>query len=71
MADFLRPITEIARNMGLAPKYLTAYGDTKAKVSLDAVLPNARGKLIVVTGVTPTPLGEGKTTTSVALTQLK
>ena len=69
MADFLRPITEIARNMGLAPKYLTAYGDTKAKVSLDAVLPNARGKLIVVTGVTPTPLGEGKTTTSVALTQ--
>lgn len=69
MADSLRPIIEVARSLGLAPKYLTAYGDTKAKVSLDSIVSNPKGKLVVVTGVSPTPLGEGKTTTSIGLTQ--
>ena len=56
--------------MGLDPEALIPYGRYKAKVPLDAV-PDAppRGKLVVVTGVTPTPAGEGKTTTTVGLTQ--
>ena len=69
MADSLRPITEVARSLGIAPKYLTAYGDTKAKVSLDSITYNPKGKLVVVTGVSPTPAGEGKTTTAIGLTQ--
>ena len=66
----MRPIAEIADRMGLDPEALIPYGRYKAKVPLDAV-PDAppRGKLVVVTGVTPTPAGEGKTTTTVGLTQ--
>lgn len=67
--DELRPIGEVARAAGIPPKHLIPYGASKAKVALDAVLPERTGKLIVVTGVTPTPAGEGKTTTTVALTQ--
>jgi len=67
--DELRPIAEVARAAGIPPKHLIPYGASKAKVALDAVLPERTGKLIVVTGVTPTPAGEGKTTTTVALTQ--
>ncbi len=64
------PIAEVARNMGLDEEYVIPYGSYKAKVSLDAIPPNGqRGKLIVVTGMTPTPAGEGKTTTTVGLTQ--
>ncbi|MDE2764891.1 MAG: formate--tetrahydrofolate ligase [Chloroflexota bacterium] len=66
----MRLIVEIAANMGLDPEALIPYGRYKAKVPLDAI-PDApaRGKLIVVTGITPTPAGEGKTTTTVGLTQ--
>lgn len=67
--DELRPIAEVARAAGIPPKHLIPYGASKAKVALEAVLPERTGKLIVVTGVTPTPAGEGKTTTTVALTQ--
>ena len=67
--DELRPITEVARSLGIAPKHLIPYGDTKAKVSLDAIRPKQTGSLVVVTGINPTPAGEGKTTTSVGLTQ--
>lgn len=67
--DAPRPITEVARALGVAPKHLTLFGETKAKVSLDAVQPQQTGKLIVVTGVNPTPAGEGKTTTAIGLTQ--
>ncbi len=67
--DELRPIGEVARGLGIAPKHLIPFGDTKAKVSLEAMRPEQKGKLIVVTGVNPTPAGEGKTTTSVGLTQ--
>ena len=67
--DELRPIAEVARAAGIPPKHLIPYGASKAKVALDAVLPERAGKLIVVTGITPTPAGEGKTTTTVGLTQ--
>ena len=66
----LKAITEIARSRGLEADDLELYGKYKAKVSLDVLKklkdkPN--GKYVVVTSVTPTPLGEGKTTTSVGL----
>ncbi len=68
----LRPITEVAAQMGIVPALLEPYGDHVAKVHLDAVgaladRPPAR--YVVVTAVTPTPLGEGKTTTTVGLGQ--
>ena len=66
----LRPIGEIAERMGLDPQALVPYGRHKAKVMLDAAAGgDKRGKLIVVTGMTPTPAGEGKTTTTVGLAQ--
>ncbi len=66
----LLPIAEIAEKMGLDPEALIPYGRHKAKVLLDAASSSSkRGKLIVVTGITPTPAGEGKTTTTVGLTQ--
>ncbi len=66
----LRPIAEIAERMGLDHQALVPYGRHKAKVMPDAVSGSGkRGKLIVVTGMTPTPAGEGKTTTTVGLTQ--
>lgn len=68
----LQSITDIAAKMGLSPDDLVMYGDTKAKVKLSAMekLSNRpRGKYIDVTCVTPTPLGEGKTVTTIGLTQ--
>jgi formate--tetrahydrofolate ligase len=67
-----RPIMDIAREkLGIAPENLEPYGHYKAKVSMDYIKtlqskPN--GKLILVTAITPTPAGEGKTTTTVGLT---
>jgi formyltetrahydrofolate synthetase len=63
----LKPISEIAETLGLLPDEVEPYGSTKAKIRLEAIdrlknRPNA--KYIVVTAITPTPLGEGKTTTS-------
>jgi formate--tetrahydrofolate ligase len=68
----LRPIAEIASEMGLLPDELELYGPYKAKVrleALDRLADRPDGREIVVTAVTPTPLGEGKTTTTVGLTQ--
>ena len=64
-----RPITEIAAAAGIDARYLTAYGSDKAKVDYKFLndCPNPDGKLILVTAITPTPAGEGKTTTSVGL----
>ncbi len=64
-----RPITEIAEIAGVAPEYLEQYGRTKAKVSLSLLKESKRpdGKLILVTAITPTPAGEGKTTTTIGL----
>jgi len=68
----LKPITLIAEELGLLPHEIEQYGDTKAKVRLDVLqrlhhIPD--GKYIDVTAITPTPLGEGKTTTTVGLSQ--
>ena len=66
----MQPIAEIARRMGLDDSWVFPYGRHKAKISLDAISDGDRpGKLILVTGMTPTPAGEGKTTVSVGLTQ--
>ena len=65
----LRPITEIAASAGVDETYLELYGPYKAKVN-DRLLRENRGpdgKLILVTAITPTPVGEGKTTTSIGL----
>ena len=63
------PINLVAERLGLDAQHLIPFGNTKAKVSLDAIRENGqRGKLVVVTGITPTPAGEGKTTTSIGLT---
>ncbi len=68
----LRPIEEIAAAAGLEPHEVEPYGRTKAKIDLsvlDRLRETADGKLICVTAITPTKAGEGKTTTSVSLTQ--
>ncbi len=65
----MQPITEIAKIAGIDDKYLEQYGKYKAKVDLSILKENnkADGKLILVTAITPTPAGEGKTTTSIGL----
>ena len=66
----LKPIKEIAKNLGLKEKELFLYGNYMAKVSLDALsrLKNKKnGKYIDVTAITPTPLGEGKTVNTIGL----
>ena len=69
-AATLRPITSIAENLGLGPEDIEQYGPFKAKVRLDAVANRPmQGKLILVSGITPTPAGEGKTTVTVGLGQ--
>ena len=66
----MKPITEIAESLGLDTAALIPQGHYKAKIPLEAIREDGkRGKLIVVTGITPTPAGEGKTTTTVGLTQ--
>ncbi len=68
-----RPILDIARELGIEDEEVELYGPTKAKVSLGAIrrleASRPRGKYIVVTAITPTPLGEGKTTTTIGLVQ--
>ena len=68
-AATLQRIDAIAEKLGLGPDDLEHYGPYKAKVRLDAGAGRAPGKLILVTAVTPTPAGEGKTTVSVGLAQ--
>jgi formate--tetrahydrofolate ligase len=66
------PLPEVAASMGIAPHLLMPYGDELAKIRLDAIdelSDRPRGKYVVVTAITPTPLGEGKTTTTVGLGQ--
>ncbi len=67
-----RPIAEIAARMGLDPDHVEPYGFDVAKIDLAAIHALAdrpRGKYVVVSAITPTPLGEGKTTTSIGLAQ--
>jgi formate--tetrahydrofolate ligase len=66
----MRPIMEVVEELGLDPTETIPYGRHKAKIALSAIRSGGkRGKLIVVTGVTPTRAGEGKTTTVVGLAQ--
>ncbi|KAI5304863.1 tetrahydrofolate synthase, partial [Ascosphaera atra] len=67
-----KAITKLAAEVGIAPHELEPYGHTKAKVSLDVLsrLSHRRnGRYVLVAGITPTPLGEGKSTTTMGLTQ--
>ena len=66
----LAKITEIAKKIGIGEDHLELYGNYKAKISADIwekIKDNKDGKLILVTAITPTPAGEGKTTTTVGL----
>lgn len=67
----LRPLSEVARVMGLTADDLEPYGHSKAKIKLDRLKQPAQkqGKYIVVTAITPTPLGEGKTVHTVGISQ--
>ena len=67
----MKPISQIAADLGIEEEHLIPYGRYKAKVSLDARKADGqqKGQLVVVTGITPTPAGEGKTTTAIGLTQ--
>ncbi len=63
-------ISSTAAEIGIDPRYLVHFGTDKAKVSLDALIGRPqRGKLILVSAITPTPAGEGKTTVSIGLAQ--
>ncbi|HRS75324.1 MAG TPA: formate--tetrahydrofolate ligase, partial [Anaerolineaceae bacterium] len=71
-AATLKPIAQVAEEAGLLPEEIELYGDYKAKIKLSVLerladVPD--GKYIDVTAITPTPLGEGKTTTTVGLSQ--
>ena len=65
----MKPITEIAESAGIDEKYIEQYGRYKAKVDLSLLKECKRdeGKLVLVTAITPTPAGEGKTTTTIGL----
>ena len=65
----MQPITEIAARAGIDDKYVEQYGKYKAKIDLSLMKENKNpdGKLILVTAITPTPAGEGKTTTAIGL----
>ncbi len=66
----LKPLADVAAQMGLPDDLLEPYGSHVAKIKLEALAALAarpRAKYIVVSAITPTPLGEGKTTTTVGL----
>ena len=68
----LKPLTDIAKESGIPESSLELYGEGAAKIKLDAISAMAdkpKAKYVVVTAITPTPLGEGKTTTTVGLGQ--
>lgn len=66
----LKPISEVARDLGVEEKYLEVYGTKKAKIDFNLLKEKKNekdGRLILVTAINPTPMGEGKTTTTVGL----
>ncbi len=65
----IRPIAEVAAKLGIGEDFIENFGNSKAKVSLDIFekLKGRKGKLVMVTAMTPTPAGEGKTTISIGL----
>src|SRR5690242_7850817 len=64
-----RPIARVAEELGLGPDDYVPYGRGKAKLDLSLLTrpPQSKGRLVLVTAINPTPAGEGKTTTSIAL----
>ncbi len=72
LAASLKPLPDVADAAGIPPEYLEPYGRGAAKIGLDAIEAMAdrpRARYVVVSAITPTPLGEGKTTTTVGLGQ--
>ncbi|KAI0797666.1 C-1-tetrahydrofolate synthase [Abortiporus biennis] len=72
MAQTPKPVAHLAQEIGLLPEELESYGQYKAKVELsvlDRLAYRKDGKYIVISGITPTPLGEGKSTTTIGLAQ--
>jgi len=65
----LRPIVDVASELGLSADDIDAYGKYKAKIPIELTQRPARGRLVLVTAINPTAAGEGKTTTTVGLTQ--
>src|SRR5437762_56313 len=65
----LRPIIDVAAEIGLGPDDLDLYGKYKAKIPLEIASRPVKGRLVLVTAVNPTPVGEGKSTVTVGLTQ--
>ena len=65
----MRPIADVAAELGIEPDELDLYGKYKAKIPLDIAQRPVRGRLVVVTATNPTPAGEGKSTVSVGLAQ--
>src|SRR5215470_4703344 len=65
----MRPIEDVAAELGLERDELDLYGKYKAKIPLDVAQRPVRGRLVVVTATNPTPAGEGKSTVSVGLAQ--
>jgi len=69
-AATLRPIADVAAEVGLSPAEILPYGHTKAKISMEAIRARKpRGRLVLVTGISPTPAGEGKSTVTVGVSQ--
>ncbi|CAN5210877.1 formate--tetrahydrofolate ligase [soil metagenome] len=71
-AATLKPLGDIATEMGIAPEHIEPYGEHVAKIKLEAIEAMAdrpKARYVVVSAITPTPLGEGKTTTTVGLGQ--
>lgn len=66
----LSDISHVATSLGISPEHISSFGKDKAKVSLEALkAKNTAGRLILVSAITPTPAGEGKTTVSIGLAQ--
>ncbi len=65
----LKPILEVAKNYGIDQSWLELYGNYKAKIDVKKIDTSKKGKLVLVTAINPTPAGEGKTTTTIGLSQ--
>src|SRR3954468_7670970 len=65
----LRPITDVAAELGLGPDDLDLYGKYKAKIPLEIADRPIKGRLVLITAMNPTPAGEGKSTVTVGITQ--
>jgi formate--tetrahydrofolate ligase len=65
----LRPIVDVSAELGLSPDDIDMYGKYKAKIPIELTQRPAKGRLVLVTAINPTAAGEGKTTTTVGLTQ--